>query len=54
MNATEQLPQKATAPQNRDAEIVAVLKQIVEMLDEIDGSLANICGELSSIAGRLP
>jgi hypothetical protein len=50
----EQPPQKATAPQNRDAEIIALLKQVVEMLDEIDGSLANICGELSTIAGRLP
>lgn len=54
MNAPEQPPQKATAPQNRDEEIIALLQKIVEQLDEIDGSLANICGELGSISGRMP
>jgi hypothetical protein len=54
VNPTEPVPQKTTAPNNRDADIIALLKQIVEQLDEIDGSLANICGELGSIRGSLP
>jgi len=54
VNATEPVPQKSTVPKSRDEEIVALLKQIVELLDEIDGSLANIWGAVDSIRGTLP
>ena len=54
MSAPEQPPQKTTAPQNRDAEIIALLQKIVELLDDIDGSLANLGVSLDSIRSRLP
>jgi hypothetical protein len=54
VNATEPVPQKSTAPANRDAEIIALLQKIVEQLDEIDGSLANIGGAVDSIRSSLP
>jgi len=54
VNATEPVPQKSTAPEKRDAEIIALLQKIVELLDDIDGSLANIGGEVGSIRSSLP
>jgi hypothetical protein len=54
VNATEPVPQKSTVPNNRDAEVIALLQKIVELLDDIDGSLANIGGTLDSINRNLP
>lgn len=54
VNATEPVPQKSTVPNNRDAEIIALLKEIVELLDEIAGSLANVGGTVDSIRSGLP
>jgi len=54
VSASDQPPQKPSTTHNRDAEIVALLQQIVELLDEIDGSLANIGGSVDSIRSSLP
>ena len=53
MSAPDQ-PQKPAQPSNCDAEIIALLQQIVELLDNIDGSLAYIGGEVGSIRSSMP
>jgi hypothetical protein len=54
VSATKQSPQKSTVPKNRDAEIIVLLKEIVELLDEIADSLGNIGWTVDSIRGSLP
>ena len=53
VSAPEQ-PQKPSQPDNRDAEIIALLQQIVELLDNIDSSLAYLGGEVGSIRSSMP
>jgi hypothetical protein len=53
MNPPNETPAKAPNPPDL-GEVVALLKQIVELLDEIDGSLANIGGSLDAIYSKMP